>query len=192
MHFWSSSLNKSCSNEKKVSQRGGRKIKNRARGQNISSIGASTPEIWLFLLVFENWFLRIQMGFLGIPMGFLRIPMGFLRIPMGFLRIQLGFLRIQMGFLKTVKNSHISVVDAPIELIFWPRARFLILWPPCLLTFFHLSNFYSVNLTNSAFFSKKPVKQSYLCCSCSDWADILTTCTILGFGTAGAIFSSIW
>ena len=44
--------------------------------------------------------------------------MGFLGIPMGFLRIQLGFLRIQMGFLKTVKNSHISVVDAPIELIF--------------------------------------------------------------------------
>ena len=63
-----------------------------------------------------------------------------------------------MGFLKTVKNSHISVVDAPIELIFWPRARFLILWPPCLLTFFHLSNFYSVNLTNSAFFSKKTSK----------------------------------
>ena len=33
---------------------------------------------------------------------------------------------------------------------------------------------------------------SYLRPSCSDWSDILTMCTVFGFGTAGAIFSSIW
>ena len=50
-------------------------------------------------------------------------------------------------FPKTSKNSHISVVVAPIELIFWPHAWFLILRPPRWLTFFYLSIFYSVNLT---------------------------------------------